>query len=396
MTPLASSREPILATQENRPVRICMVAHFAFGALTGGRAGHIGGVERQTTLMARWLAARGHVVSLVTWDEGQVDGATIDGVRVLKLCRQSAGIPGLRFFHPRWTSLNAALTRADAEVYYHNCGEYVTGQVALWARQHRRRFVYSVASDPECDPRLPQMKAWRERALFRYGLGHADRIIVQTETQKRMLADDRQLDSQVLPMPVLTPPGPFNPPSPPPSGGARVLWVGRISPEKRPELFLELARSCPELQFDLVGPDDNGPCAARVLAGARALENLTVHGAIAREKVYDFYRAAACLCSTSLFEGFPNTFLEAWSQGVPVVSTFDPDGLITKRELGAAAADVPGLARALRELLSSRDRWSQASQRARAYFVDNHTIESAMPRFERIFLELSPSSPAPS
>ena len=25
--------------------------------------------------------------------------------------------------------------RADADVYYHNCAEYVTGQVALWSRR---------------------------------------------------------------------------------------------------------------------------------------------------------------------------------------------------------------------------------------------------------------------
>ena len=59
------------------------------------------------------------------------------------------------------------------------------------------------------------MKAWRERVLFRYGLAHADRIIVQTETQQRMLEDGRRLGSVVLPMPVQAPAGPFVPPSPP-------------------------------------------------------------------------------------------------------------------------------------------------------------------------------------
>jgi glycosyltransferase involved in cell wall biosynthesis len=387
MTPVPAPFPPLAASDERPRIKVCLVAHFAFGALTGGTAGHIGGVERQTTLMARWLAARGHAVTLVTWDEGQAEGVVIDGVRVLKMCRRADGLPGLRFFHPRWTSLDRALARADAEVYYHNCGEYVTGQVALWARRHHRRFVYSVASDPECDPRLPQMKAWRERVLFRYGLAHAARIIVQTETQQRMLEDGRRLNSVVLPMPVLAPAGPFVPPSPPLGDGARVLWVGRLSPEKRPDCFLDLARRCPTLRFDLVGPDDGGPYAARVLSEARSLPNLTVHGAIAREKVYEFYRAVACLCSTSLFEGFPNTFLEAWSQGLPVVSTFDPDNLIARRHLGAVAPDVPGLALALRELLESPDRWSAASREARRYFVENHTVDAAMTRFEEVFVD---------
>jgi glycosyltransferase involved in cell wall biosynthesis len=371
---------------EPHPINICLVAHFAYGALVGGTAGHIGGVERQTTLMGRWLAARGHRVSLVTWDEGQPDGVAVDGVRVFKVCRRDAGLPGLRFLHPRWTSLNRALARADADLYYHNCGEYVTGQVALWARTHGRRFVYSVASDPECDPRLPQMRTWRERVLFRYGLRHAHRIIVQTDTQARMLREGVSLASEVLPMPSLAPAEAFSPPSPPPPAGARVLWVGRVVIEKRPDRYLDLAEACPSLRFDLVGPGDGGAYSAEVLARAATLPNVTVHGAVAREKVYEFYRQAACLCSTSLFEGFPNTFLEAWGQGLPVVSTFDPDGLIETRGLGRFVKDVPGLARALTGLLEDPERWMEASRAARRYYVENHTVEAAMPRFEAAFL----------
>jgi len=83
---------------------ICIVAHFAFGAMAGGDRGHTGGVERQTSIMARWLAGQGHMVSMVTWDEGQADDSLIEGVRLIKLCRQDEGLPGIRFFHPRWTS----------------------------------------------------------------------------------------------------------------------------------------------------------------------------------------------------------------------------------------------------------------------------------------------------
>ena len=96
-------------------LNICLVAHFAYRALVGGDDGHIGGVERQTNLMAKWLVRRGHKVSVVVWDEGQEQDTEHDGIRVIKVCKRSDGIPGLRFFTPRWSSLNRALALADAE-----------------------------------------------------------------------------------------------------------------------------------------------------------------------------------------------------------------------------------------------------------------------------------------
>jgi len=48
------------------PLSICFVPHYAYGAMAGGNSGHIGGVERQTSLMARWFAARSHRVSMLT------------------------------------------------------------------------------------------------------------------------------------------------------------------------------------------------------------------------------------------------------------------------------------------------------------------------------------------
>src|SRR3990170_4082161 len=93
---------------ERSRTKICIVSHQAFGALSGGTRGHVGGVEWQTSLLAKWLAGRDYRVSLVTWDEGQPPGLEVEGVRVYKLCRRDEGIPGLRFFYPRWTSLNDA------------------------------------------------------------------------------------------------------------------------------------------------------------------------------------------------------------------------------------------------------------------------------------------------
>lgn len=366
----------------------CLVAHKAAGEMFGGNRGHIGGVERQTSLMARWLAAHGYETSLLTVDEGQADEEIVDGVRVIKMCSVDSGLPGLRFFHPRWTSLNRALRRADADLYYQNCAEYVTGQIALWCGRRGRKFVYSSASDLDCTPGLPDIKKWRVRVLYRYGLLHADRIVVQTRKQQGMLLNGFGLNSTVLPMPC---PGPssaeYRAPEPPRYDSSRVLWVGRICPEKCPERLLELARLCPSVNFDVVGPADDSEYAREICNRARVLPNLTLHGAMPRVRMPEFYQSSACLCCTSVLEGFPNTFLEAWSFGLPVVSTFDPDRLIAERRLGIAAEDAAGLAAGIQRLLLSSDEWRQCSTRARLYYAENHTLDAVMPRFVGIFLD---------
>lgn len=375
-------------------MKICIVSHFAYGALSGGDSGHIGGVERQTALLARWLAGRGHDVGMVTWDEGQRDGSVVDGVRVYRTCRREEGIPGLRFLVPRWSALNAALRRADAQVYYQNCGEYVTGQVALWCRAHRRKFVYSVASDPDCMPSLPLMKTRRERVLYRYGLRNADRVVAQTRNQRRMLEEGFGIGAEVVPMPCPGPGGEeFVPPVPPSGGNGRVLWIGRIDRVKRPDRFLDVVEACPELRFDLVGPAGDAPYSREILERAGRCHNLRVRGAVPRGEVAAHFRNAACLCSTSDVEGFPNTFLEAWSHGVPVVSTIDPDGLILGKGLGAVARTVPELAAALREVASSPERWVGMSVRSRRYFLETHHVPVVMPRMERILLETASPDP---
>ena len=388
MAPDPSSPSPL----PSPPLSVCFVAHNAFGAMSGEQQGYIGGIEHQQSIMARWLARRGHDVSMITWDEGHEDGAALDAVRVLAACRRGAGLPGVRFFTPRWTSLVAAMRRANAAVYYQNTAEYVTGQVALWTRRNGRGFVYSVASDPDCDPALPALGTLRERVLYRHGLRRADQVVVQTRRQQQMLRDGFGRESMMIPMPCEGPDdAAYVPPAPPHAGRVRVAWIGRVAPVKRLELLLEVAALVPEIEFDVAGPwDQDSLYSASLRERAAVAANVTVVGRLRRHQLDDFYQGRQALCCTSEFEGFPNTFLEAWSHGLPIVSTVDPDGLIAARSLGEFARDAAGLAAALRRLLGAPPAWAQASRNARRYFVENHAFESVMPRFEQVFRQATP------
>lgn len=370
---------------------ICIIAHSAYGAMNGGLVGHIGGVELQTALTARWLAARGHRVRLITWDEGQKDDIEMDGVRIIKMCKEDAGLKGIKFFFPRWVSLNRAMSKAECDIYYQNCGEYVTGQVALWCKRRGKRFVYSVASDPDCDPRLPEMKTIREKVLYRYGLKHADRIIAQTRKQKKMLNEGFNLDSTVLPMPGLESVETVHQHSLSSAlEGFRVLWIGRIARVKRIEFLFEIAKRLPEVQFDVAGGlDADGGYSAKVVSDMRAIKNIVYHGRLARNKIPELYRRASILCCTSIYEGFPNTFLEAWSRGIPVVSTVDPDDIITDLRLGVRALDVEKMVEGITKLKSEQPLHDAMSANSKKYYLEYHSTERALTRFEDLFSEVS-------
>ena len=365
---------------------ICIISHNGYGAISGHQEGYIGGVEWQTSMLARWMAAHGHKVSFLTWDESGPDEEILDGVRVIKICSKKAGIPGIRFFHPRWSRLLAALRKADAKVYYHNCAECVTGQIALWCRVHDRMFVFTAASETDCDARLPVLKHWKDRMLYRAGLRYANRVIVQTNTQKEMMRQSFSVDAVIIPMPCQRATQAFERVRMKPAS-TRVLWVARVCPNKRPDLLVEVARMSPEFHFDLVGPHSPDTSTFEVVRAATALPNVTVHGRLSRETVAKRYGSAACLISTSDFEGFPNTFLEAWSHALPIVSRFDPDGLIASKQLGLIGSDAASLAQALKRLLGSEELYKKCSENALRYFLENHAMEQVQPRFERILLE---------
>ncbi len=77
-----------------------------------------------------------------------------------------------------------------------------------------------------------------------------------------------------------------------------------------------------------------------VAAAAARLPNVTMLGPVRYADTGALFDRAKVFLNTSSIEGFPNTFLQAWIRGVPVVSFFDPDGLVKRLQLGRIAASL--------------------------------------------------------
>ena len=346
--------------------RICFVGLTNLPVLAPEFEQHgIGGAELQQTLLAKALARRGYQVSMVVGDYGQQDGAVWSGVRTYKASRPQEGVPILRFVHPRWTKLIAALRRAAADVYYVSPAGVHVGQVALWASRNGRRMVLRIASDADCDPARLVISFWRDRKLYEYGLRRADAILAQSVNQQELLRRNYGLDSSVLSSLVDIPDSTL----PLDERDISVLWVSNIQQLKRPEMFLELAQRLPTFSASMAGgaQPKTRHLFERVRIAASRISNVTFHGPLPYRATQRLFDRARVFVNTSEIEGFPNTFLQAWARGIPVVSFFDPDGVIQREGLGDAVASVEEMAAAVHRLAVDPQVWGEASARCLAF-----------------------------
>jgi glycosyltransferase involved in cell wall biosynthesis len=364
---------------------ICLVGLDNLPVLAPEFGGHaIGGESVQQTLLARALMRHGHAVSMVTADRGQEDASIREGISVYKAYRPTAGVPVLRFVHPRWSGLWSALARADAELYYTSCAGMHVGLLSLFCARHARRLVFRCASDTDCDPSRLLVRYARDRWLYAYGLRRADAILVQSAAQARSLAQHFGLAGRVAGMLV-------EPAPPAARQDIDVLWVGNIRRVKGPERVLELAAHLPAARIHMVGGPvpDEAALYERMRAEAARHPNLVFHGHMPYWEASAMYGRARLLVNTSEVEGFPNAYLQSWMRGVPVVSFSDPDRVIHRFGLGEVVKSQRGMWEAIRWLLADRTARAAASARCRAYMAQEYAEERTLAPYLAAFEELT-------
>lgn len=365
----------------NRPWRICFVAPAAYPVLAQDRSIElVGGAEVQQTFLAKELARRGHDVSMISMDFGQPEGERIHGVRLLKMHSPNAGLPILRFVHPRLTSVWSAMKRADADIYYQRAGGALTGFVAAFTQRTGGYSIFAGAHDSDFEPEFPLIDLARDRAIYQWGVRHASQIVVQTERQ----ADDckRTFGRSAVRINSC-----YEHVGLPARHEGVVLWVATFKPHKRPELFIELARRFPQFRFKLVGGPGsvNRPYFDALRRDASSLGNLEFTGFVPFADAEQHFDGASMLINTSVGEGFPNTFMQSWSRGMPTLSFFNAGALDGDQSIGCVARSLDAMADTLLSLKEQPLEWQKIGARAQRYFKDHHEVRRIVDDYESLF-----------
>ncbi len=285
---------------------------------------------------------------------------------------QTLGIPVVQTMHGR------------IDVYTRSVLPLPSVTTALLALLHRRRMSHDRAA---VDPAAPYARTRQARRMWRLMVSqanHADHVIVpSSHFAEKLVAQGVRTPLTVLSNgledTVLDAVG--APVAREPSAGEplRVMWCGRLSPEKRPEVFVDAVRRTPGVVADMYG---DGVARASVARAAARIDDrrLTVHGAVPQSQVLDAMHGAHVLVSSSLdFDNQPMVILEAIASGLPVIVA-DPDlaetfpagaGIVTETPdavglsavLGALRDDPTLIARLSTAAVAQRQKVAQTTHR---------------------------------
>jgi len=370
---------------------VCFVSlGWSVASIAAGHSESTGGAELQVARLTQLLAEAGLRVTLLANSRGNKPGIEQElrerGIRLVGSYR-TGSIPGLRYFYATIPRFWSALKEADSGLYYLRGSSGFVGVAAEFCRRYDRRLIFAVSSDQDVDPDLVRRRFHRfDRALYQWGLRKADAVVVQTHVQREMLKRHWGIEgvlirSLYLPPPML------------PSDAPKeyVLWAGRTRRIKRPDLFLELARRMPHLQFAMAGQREmtgEEEVYRNTIEGAEVIPNLLTLGALPYEKMADWYERSWAFVNTSSTEGFPNTFLEAWDHGLPVVATVDPDHLLSEGGLGYCCESVGEIADRVEMLHRDPALREAIGARARSYVSAEHRKERIIGQYTELISRL--------
>jgi glycosyltransferase involved in cell wall biosynthesis len=268
--------------------------------------------------------------------------------------------------------------------WYWRCAYHLWGAAVEVARLAGVRTIFSTALDRDVDPRHALF--WRPRwwPLYAWGLSRTDKIFVQHKGQLLGLPKRWQQKAYIVPSIA----GETGVVKPHRERETYVAWVAVLREPKRPDLLIQIARKMPNTRFVACGGPSSFASSPgygeRIVKELRAVPNIDFRGPVAPDVAQQIIANSAVFLSTADEEGFPNTFLQAWASGTPIVSlTIDPDLVMDQKQIGVVSRTVEGTLADIQTLIDSPQRREDIAIRARRHVADAHSERAAALCFQR-------------
>ena len=297
------------------------------------------------------------------------------------------------FFFCDYFQLNKILGKINPKIIYLRVGTPYIGFATRFCEKFNCKTIWHIASENDITRRKYRLKKSLffqilDSKIFEYGIKKVDFIIGQISSQDQLLQKNyrRKCDTilpNIHPLPEckIEKRGPI-----------KVVWITNIKSLKQPDIFLKLAKkfeSYSEIEFIMIGREPSNPKFNALMREIKQQKNLYYLEELPIIEVNKFLCNSHILVNTSIYEGFPNTFIQAWMREVPVVSlNVDPDDVIKKNNIGFHSKTFEQMVKDVRFLIKHSEIRKEMGKRAREYAVREHDINKIIPKYIDVFENL--------
>lgn len=166
----------------------------------------------------------------------------------------------------------------------------------------------------------------------------------------------------------------------------QAVFVGRLSKEKNPEAFLEVAKQIPDAVFVIVG---DGPLRKQLEERAKGLGNVVLTGPVEHRRALGYIAGSDVLVLPSVVEGMSTVLLEAMALKTPVVASA-VGGNTEIIEHGVSGLlvqpnDIEQLAESVSKLLTEPKYASHLAENAYNKVINNFSWDVVFPMYLRVY-----------
>lgn len=243
--------------------------------------------------------------------------------------------------------------------------------VSLFAKIVSAKVVFMGASDTDFIIGSELINSEKDRKLFQFGIRKTDLFIAQNERQKEFLTKNYGQKNCII-IPNIWPEAKLE------ENNKEIdfLWVSNFRELKRPIWFIELAKAYPTYKFTMIGGPYSQETYEKCKEKSETIPNLSFLGPKSLDEVNAYFTKSRVFVCTSEIEGFPNTFLQAWSNNIPVISTFDPSDIIKNKDLGIACSNIEELRNAVNSIMCDSVLYYNIKNNIKDYFNVSHNPET--------------------
>lgn len=157
----------------------------------------------------------------------------------------------------------------------------------------------------------------------------------------------------------------------------RILWVANLKKIKQPHLFIDIAyllRENKDLEFKMIGRSSD-LYSKQLSFAQKNIPNFEYLGELTNDGVNELFCNSDILINTSEYEGFSNTFVQAWMRKVVVISmNSNPDQILTEQQIGFLCPSIESVVEKITELKANKSRIEAMGEKAFLYSNENHSV----------------------